>query len=45
MIHRNTQKEKVLQELGFIVNKMWYVDYKSYHRSNDLRVMEEPLRI
>ena len=47
MIHRNTKK-KVLQELGFIVHKMWYCNYKLHHTSNDLKVVakeEEPLRI
>ena len=47
MIHRNTKKN-VLQELGFIVHKMWHCDYKLYHTSNDLKVVaeeEEPLRI
>ena len=24
---------------------MWYCDYKLYHTSNDLKVVEEPLRI
>ena len=24
---------------------MWYCDYKLYHISNDLKVVEEPLRI
>ena len=37
--------KKVLQELGFIVHEMWYCDYKLYHKSNDLKVVEEPLRI
>ena len=36
---------KVLLELGLIVHKMWYCDYKLYHTSNDLKVIEEPLRI
>ena len=49
MICRNTKKKKkVLQELGFIVHKMWYCDYKLYHTSNDLKVVAEeaePLRI
>ena len=36
---------KVLQEMGFIVHEMWYCDYKLYHTSNNLKVVEEPLRI
>ena len=39
------KKEKILQELGLIVHKMWYCDYKLYHISNNLKVVEEPLRI
>ena len=37
----------ITQDLGFIVHKMWYCDYKLYHTSNDLKVVaeEEPLRI
>ena len=36
------KKKKVLQELGLIVHKMWYCNYKIYHTSNNLK---EPLRI
>ena len=39
------KKKKILQELGLIVHKMWYCDYKLCHISNDLKVVEEPLRI
>ena len=39
------KKKKVLQELGFIVHEMWYCNYKLYHTLNDLKVVEEPLRI
>ena len=46
MICRNVQKKnKLPQELGFIVHEMWYCDYKLYHASNDLKVVEESLRI
>ena len=31
--------------MGLIVHEMWYCDYKLYHISNDLKVVEEPLRI
>ena len=39
------KKKKILQELGLIVHEMWYCDYKLYYKSNDLKVVEEPLRI
>ena len=31
--------------MGFIAHEMWYCNYKSYHTLNDLKVVEEPLRI
>ena len=39
------KKKKILQELGLIVHGMWYCNYKLYHISNDLKVVEELLRI
>ena len=39
------KRKKILQELGLIVHKMWYCNYKLYHISNDLKVVEELLRI
>ena len=31
--------------MGFIVHEMWYCDYNLYDTSNDLKVVEKPLRI
>ena len=39
------KEKKILQELGLIVHEMWDCDYKLYHISNDLKVVEELLRI
>ena len=39
------KEKKILQELGLIVHEMWYCNYKLYHISNNLKVVEEPLRI
>ena len=36
---------KTIQQLGLTVHEMWYCDYKLYHESNNLKVIEEPLRI
>ena len=41
----NAKKKKILQELGLIVHEMVYCDYKLCHISNNLKVVEEPLRI
>ena len=39
------KKKKVLQQSGLTVHEMWYCNYKLYHESNNLKVVEEPLRI
>ena len=45
MIRGNVKNKRVLQQLGLTVHEMWHCDYKLYHESNNLKVIEEPLRI